>query len=143
MIGLVGVSLGAWLTSRREAQHWRRDEQLKAAISFIGATGELYAHRRGLQADPISAEVRQRLNDRMQDGRSTFHLLCGQATIDLAEALVTRLGEVPAAEDGRHDPEMVELLRRLVQALRAELGSSQDADGDEPSRPAEWRRSQM
>jgi hypothetical protein len=84
----------------------------------------LYADRRVLYTVPLSPEDRRRQNERLQDGRSTFHVLCGEATIEFADTLVTQLRQVTAAEDGSHDPKMPDLLRQLVEALRAELGSS-------------------
>ena len=41
-IGLIGVAIGAWLQSRTEHQRWLRDQKLRAAIDFIGGTGDLY-----------------------------------------------------------------------------------------------------
>ena len=122
-ISLTGVLLGVWLNGRREHRRWVRDQQLKAAIGFIGATGELYADRRGKGAEALPADERRQLWQRLQDGRSALYLLAAQDTVDLAEDLVESIKRTDKAADGSHDPEIVELLRRLVQRLRAELGA--------------------
>ena len=46
LIGLMGVAIGAWLQGRREHQRWLRDQKLRAAIDFIGGTGDLDQRRR-------------------------------------------------------------------------------------------------
>ncbi|HEX9352963.1 MAG TPA: hypothetical protein VF933_03965 [Streptosporangiaceae bacterium] len=46
LVGLAAVAVGAWLQGRKEHQRWLRDQKLRAAIDFIGATGDLYDHRR-------------------------------------------------------------------------------------------------
>jgi hypothetical protein len=121
-ISLTGVLLGVWLNGRREHRRWVRDQQLRAAIDFIGATGELYADSRA-KAGKLPADERRALWLRLQDGRSALYLLCDQGTVDLAEELVDRVRHSEPAPDGGHDPETVALLRRVVQHLRFELGA--------------------
>jgi hypothetical protein len=46
VVGVGGVIAGTWLQSQKEHQRWLRDQKLRAAIGFIGATGDLHDHRR-------------------------------------------------------------------------------------------------
>jgi hypothetical protein len=121
LLGLVGVLLGAWLNSRREHQRWIRDQQLRAAVAFLGATAEIYAEKRGLQVERMEAEDRRRWRTEMRDGRSGIYLLCEQATIRLAQELEQRVVSVERSEDGSHDTETIDLLGQLVRQLRREL----------------------
>jgi hypothetical protein len=89
LVGLMGVGAGAWLQGRKEHQRWLRDQKLRAAVDFIGATGDLYEHRRyppqsGAPPTDENAEW-----TRAQDGRSALHLLCEDSTVEMAEALIT------------------------------------------------------
>jgi len=106
-----------------------------AAIDFIGATGELYADRRGKGIDELPADERRQLWQRLQDGRSALYLLCAQDTVDLAEELVESIKRTTPAADGGHDSETVALLRRLVQRLRGELGVGAVGRRDLPGTP--------
>lgn len=129
LVGLVGVVLGAWLTSRREHRRWIRDQQLRAAIDFVGASGDLYGNQRGLKDPPMSAEDEARARNRLQDGRSALYLLCERPTVDLAERLVQHIRRVPRVDDGSHDAEALELLQQLTERLRRELGSTRNPAG--------------
>lgn len=120
LIGLMGVAIGAWLQSRREHQRWLRDQKLRAAIDFIGGTGDLYQRRRQLRSEGSSVIDGQAAWVRLQDGRSALHLLCEARTVDAAEAVVMRIGHI-AAEADQDDEEATALLRDLVQRLRTEL----------------------
>jgi len=120
LIGLMGVAIGAWLQSRREHQRWLRDQKLRAAIDFIGGTGDLYQRRRQLRSEGSSVIDGQAAWVRLQDGRSALHLLCEASTVDAAEAVVRRIGHI-AAEADQDDEEATALLRDLVQRLRTEL----------------------
>jgi hypothetical protein len=119
LVGLMGVAIGAWLQSRREHQRWLRDQKLRAAIDFIGGTGDLYQRRRQLLSAGSSLIDGQAAWARIQDGRSALHLLCEASTVDMAEAVVMRVGHTAAEAD--QDDEATALLRDLVQRLRAEL----------------------
>ena len=120
LIGLMGVAIGAWLQSRREHQRWLRDQKLRAAIDFIGGTGDLYQRRRQLRSEGSSIIDGQAAWVRLQDGRSALHLLCEASTVDAAEAVVMRIGHI-AAEADQDDEEATASLRDLVQRLRTEL----------------------
>lgn len=120
LIGLMSVAIGAWLQSRREHQRWLRDQKLRAAIDFIGGTGDLYQRRRQLRSEGSSVIDGQAAWVRLQDGRSALHLLCKASTVDAAEAVVMRIGHI-AAEADQDDEEAAALLRDLVQRLRTEL----------------------
>jgi hypothetical protein len=120
LIGLMGVAIGAWLQSRREHQRWLRDQKLRAAIDFIGGTGDLYQRRRQFRSEGSSVIDGQAAWVRIQDGRSALHLLCEASTVDAAEAVVVRIGRV-AAEADQDDEEVTALLRNFVQRLRTEL----------------------
>jgi hypothetical protein len=120
LIGLMGVAIGAWLQSRREHQRWLRDQKLRAAIDFIGGTGDLYQRRRQLRSEGSSIIDGQAAWVRLQDGRSALHLLCEASTVDAAEAVVMRVGHI-AAEADQDDEQATALLRDLVQRLRTEL----------------------
>lgn len=119
LIGLMGVAIGAWLQSRREHQRWLRDQKLSAAIAFIGGTGDLYQRRRQHLSDGSSLVDAQAAWVRVQDGRSALHLLCEAETVDMAEAVVMRVGHTEAEAD--EDEEATALLREFVLRLRAEL----------------------
>ncbi|MFC4020414.1 hypothetical protein ACFOW4_21065 [Micromonospora sp. GCM10011542] len=123
LLGLAGVALGGWLQRRGEHQRWLRDQKLRAAIDFIGATGAVYDRRRRLpSAGPTGTdEVAEWA--RAQDGRSALYLLCDEKTIEVAEALITRVRRIEPATDGSHDGEAISLLRDLVRRLRLELGA--------------------
>ena len=120
LIGLMGVAIGAWLQSRREHQRWLRDQKLRAAIDFIGGSGDLYQRRRQLRSEGSSIIDGQAAWVRLQDGRSALHLLSEASTVDAAEAVVMRIGHI-AAEADQDDEEATALLRDLVQRLRTEL----------------------
>ena len=120
LIGLMGVAIGAWLQSRREHQRWLRDQKLRAAIDFIGGTGDLYQRRRQLRSEGSSVIDGQAAWVRLQDGRSALRLLSEASTVDAAEAVVMRIGHVAAGAD-QDDEEATALLRNFVQRLRAEL----------------------
>jgi len=120
LIGLIGVAIGAWLQSRREHQRWLRDQKLRAAIDFIGGTGDLYQRRRQLRSEGSSVIDGQAAWVRLQDGRSALHLLCEVGTVDAAEAVVMRIGHI-AADADQDDEEATALLRDLVRRLRTEL----------------------
>ena len=123
LVGLAGVAAGAWLQGRKEHQRWLRDQKLRAAIDFIGATGDLYDHRRRSLPPGTSSIDESAQQARAQDGRSALYLLCDDRTVDLAEALITRVRHLEPKADGSHNDEIVSLLRDLVRRLRAELGA--------------------
>jgi hypothetical protein len=123
LIGLGGVVAGAWLQGRKEHQRWLRDQKLQAAIGYIGATGDLYDHRRHPSSDADPAAERAAWV-RAQDGRSALYLLCDDDTVDVAEALIKRVKDTqPKADDDVSDDEAIDLLRDLVRRLRLELGA--------------------
>jgi hypothetical protein len=119
LIGLMGVAIGAWLQGRREHQRWLRDQKLQAAIDFIGGTGDLDQRRRQHLSDGSSLIDAQSAWVRVQDGRSALHLLCEAETVDMAEAVLMRVGHTAAEAD--QDEEATALLREFVRRLRAEL----------------------
>lgn len=49
LIGVGGVIAGTWLQGRKEHQRWLRDEKLRAAVGFIGATSDARNHRARFQ----------------------------------------------------------------------------------------------
>jgi hypothetical protein len=123
LIGLGGVVAGAWLQGRKEHQRWLRDQKLHAAIGYIGATGDLYDYRRRPSPDADPALDRATWV-RAQDGRSALYLLCDTSTVEVAEALITRVRHTqPKSDDGPRDDETVALLQDLVRRLRLELGA--------------------
>lgn len=122
LLGLLGVLLGAWLNSRREHHRWIKDQQLRAAVAFLGAAAEIYAEKRGLQeVERAEAADRRRWRTEMRDGRTGIYLLCEQATIQLAQELEQRVMRVERSEDGSHDTETIDVLGQLVRQLRREL----------------------
>jgi hypothetical protein len=106
-----------------ELQRWLRDQKLRAGIDFIGATGDLYDHRR--QPLPVGAlPVDESAHwSRAQDGRSALHLLCDRPTIELTETLIASIRLIEPTPDGGHSDEVLALLRDLVRRLRTELGA--------------------
>lgn len=123
LIGVGGVIAGTWLQGRKEHQRWLRDQKLRAAVGFIGATSDLHDRRLHPPASPDPG-AEQAIWVRIQDGRSGLHLLCDTSTVEAAEALVTGVRHTqPENEDRPRDDETVSLLRDLVQRLRLELGA--------------------
>ena len=92
----MGVAIGAWLQGRREHQRWLRDQKLRAAIDFIGGTGDLDQRRRQHLSDGSTLSDAQATWVRVQDGRSALHLLCEAETVDMAEAVLMRVGHTAA-----------------------------------------------
>jgi hypothetical protein len=137
VVGLCGVAAGVVLQGKNEQRRWVRDHKLRAAVDFIGATGRIYDRRRRLQsAGPVPADQTDDWR-RAQDARSALYLLCESGTVDVAEALISRVRRVePATNVGvraheplrgfvadTHDEPTLDLLRDLVRRLRAELGA--------------------
>ena len=121
VVGLGGVAVGAWLQGLKEHQRWLRDQKLRAAINYIGATGEIYDRRRhSTDADPATEEAALA---RAQDARSALYLLCDSGTVEVAEGLIQRVRRMQPNTSGQHDDETLALLRELVQRLRLELGA--------------------
>jgi hypothetical protein len=118
-----GVIAGIWLQGRKEHQRWLRDQKLRAAIDFIGATGDLHDGRR----HPLAGQDPNAERDtwaRIQDARSALYLLCTTGTVETAEALITGVRRTPPMTgSGQGDDETIALLRNLVQQLRHELGA--------------------
>jgi hypothetical protein len=122
LVGLAGVAAGAWLQGRKEHQRWLRDQKLRAAVDFIGGASDLYDRRRH-PPSPGSGPVDDSAGwARAQDGRSALYLLCDDRTVELAEALITRVRHLEPSV-GDSDDETISLLRGLVQRLRRELGA--------------------
>jgi hypothetical protein len=121
LVGVGGVIAGTWLQSRKEHQRWLRDQKLRAAIDFIGATRDLHDRRRRPAANPDPSAERDAWA-RIQDGRSALYLLCATSTVEVAEALITGVRHTPA-DSGPRDDETIALLRDLVRRLRLELGA--------------------
>ena len=121
VIGLGGVAVGAWLQGLKEHQRWLRDQKLRAAISYIGATGEIYDRRR--QSTDSDPTVEEAALARAQDARSALYLLCDSGTVEVAEALIQRVRHMQPSAAGQHDDDILALLRDLVQRLRLELGA--------------------
>jgi hypothetical protein len=124
LVGASGVIAGTWLQGRKEHQRWLRDQKLRAAIDFIGATGDLHDIRRHPPARP-DPSVERDTWARIQDGRSALYLLCTTGTVEAAEALMAGIRRTPPMTDsGRGDgDETIALLRDVVQRLRRELGA--------------------
>jgi hypothetical protein len=119
-VGLVGVVVGARLTGRREHERWKRDQQLRAAVDFIGATGRIYDRNQGRTPPEVAAGDPY---SRLQDSRSAIHLLCDKGTVDLAEALVRQVRKKPDVPmSSGVDDDTLQALQRFVQAIRRELG---------------------
>ena len=123
LVGASGVIAGTWLQSQKEHQHWLRDQKLRAAIAFIGATGDLHDIRRHPPAR-LGPSAERDAWARIQDGRSALYLLCTTGTMEAAEALITGVRRTLPETDSSHgDDETTALLRDLVQRLRHELGA--------------------
>ena len=123
LVGLIGVATGAWLQGRKEHRRWLRDQKLRAAIDFIGATGDLYDRRRHPLPPGTSPSDESPLWTRAQDGRSALYLLCDDRTVDLAEALITGVRHLEPQADRSHNDAVIAVLRDLVRQLRLELGA--------------------
>lgn len=118
-LSLIGVVFGAWFTARRQDRMWLREQKLKAAVTFNTTAGELYDHlRHGRSGD----EARE-LRGRMQEGRSTLHLLCGSDTVELADALADRVLHVRPTHSEEEHLATLALLRRHTRQLRREIGA--------------------
>lgn len=123
VIGLLGVAVGAWQQGRKEHQRWLRDQKLRAAVDFIGATGDIYDQRREAVKQGTGPADESIQWHRAQDGRSAVHLLCDDHTVDLAESLVVAVRHFIPGVGGSHDEAIISMLRELVQHLRVELGA--------------------
>ena len=122
LVGASGVIAGTWLQSQKEHQRWLRDQKLRAAIAFIGATGDLHDIRRHSPATPGPSAERDAWA-RIQDGRSALYLLCTTGTVEAAEALITGVRRTLPETDSSQGDETTALLQNLVQLLRHELGA--------------------
>jgi hypothetical protein len=95
------------LQSQKEHQRWLRDQKVRAAIGFIGATGDLHDHRRHPPASPDPSAERDAWT-RIQNGRSALYLLCTTGTVEAAEALITGVRRTPPTADcGPRDDETI------------------------------------
>jgi len=122
LVGLIGVGTGAFLNGRKEHQRWLRDQKLRAAVDYVGATGDIYDHRCSRQpGQPPSDETAQWA--RAQNARSALYLLCADSTVEAAEALISGVRGLETSNDGSHDEQVLALLRDLVRRLRRELGA--------------------
>ena len=123
LVGVSGVVAGTWLQGRKEHQRWLRDQKLRAAVGFIGATGDLHDSRHHPPAKPDPSAERDTWA-RIQDARSALHLLCATSTVEAAEALIVGIQDTPPKSDsGQGEDKTIGLLRDLVQRLRDELGA--------------------
>jgi hypothetical protein len=122
LVGASGVIAGTWLQSQKEHQRWLRDQKLRAAIAFIGATGDLHDIRRHSPATPGPSAERDAWA-RIQDGRSALYLLCTTGTVKAAETLITGVRRTLPETDSSQGDETTALLQNLVQLLRHELGA--------------------
>lgn len=120
-IGLGGVVVGTWLQGRKEHQRWLRDQKLHAAVSYIGATGDIHDRRR--RSANVESAAEQEAWARAQDARSALYLLCDSSTVQAAEALIQQVRRTEPKGAGSDDDETIPLLRDLVQRLRSELGA--------------------
>ncbi|RPE37204.1 hypothetical protein EDD90_0010 [Streptomyces sp. Ag109_O5-1] len=123
-IGLIGVLFGSWFAARRQDRMWLPEQKLKAGIVFNTAVVQLldYLKETRLSDDGPGANE---LANRLQEARSALHLLCADATVDLADALARRVWSIRPT-DGRDDRraefrETLDLLRRFTHRLRQEI----------------------
>src|SRR5262245_55811261 len=47
LVGVLGVMLGVVVTAHREQRRWKKDQVLRAAVDFVGATSSVHDDRRG------------------------------------------------------------------------------------------------
>jgi len=123
LVGLVGVGAGAWLRGRKEHQRWLRDQKLRSAVEFIGATGDIYDRRRDPSRSRTGSADECVQWTRAQDARSALYLLCEDSTVEAAEGLIQRVRHFKSRADGSHDDEIIASLKDLVRRLRQELGA--------------------
>ncbi|OON72745.1 hypothetical protein [Streptomyces tsukubensis] len=122
--GLIGAIFGSWFTARRQDRMWLREQKLKAGVGFNTAVVQLLDHLRQTRLGDDGPGTDE-LVDRMQEARSALYLLCGDDTVELADALARRVWSTLPTE-GRQDRkaehrETLDLLRRFTHQLRLEI----------------------
>lgn len=121
LVGLASVGVGAWLQARREQARWVRDQRLRAATDFLGATGGIYDRRRRPPEDATIDDGWEFV--RAHNARSALYLLCHADTMRVAEELFQMARSAEPTSDDSPDRKVVELLRDLNARLRRELGA--------------------
>lgn len=122
-IGLMGAVFGSWFTARRQDRMWLREQKLKAGVGFNTAVGQLFDYRREAQLGDDGAGANELVN-RMQEARSALHLLCDTDTVNLADALASRIWRTRPTDGRADDQETMDLLRRFTHQLRREIAES-------------------
>jgi hypothetical protein len=94
---------------------------MRASVDFITTTRYLINHYRWVGERKMDQSERRVRRDRMQSARSSIHLLCSPATVDLAEKLVERLYATSPTQDKGEAVATDSLFKQLVTRLRSEL----------------------
>lgn len=121
LISIVAVAMGAMLHARRERRNWRRDQRMRASVDFITTTRYLINHYRWVGEHKMDQTERSARRNLMQSARSSIHLLCSPAVVDLAEELVERLYATSPTQDREEVAVTDHLFKQLVSRLRNEL----------------------
>ncbi|MBB5850272.1 hypothetical protein ACFQ05_23970 [Amycolatopsis umgeniensis] len=124
LIGLVGVLLGAGVTSRYQDRRWLREQKLKGAAEFIAAGMHLYESQlsRSDQHRVTTAE-RVAWQDRLQTGRSQVHLLCRSETREAADKFAGLVWRYEGTKKVSEEADVVEALRGFTDTIRREIRS--------------------
>ena len=124
LIGLAGVLLGAWVTSRNEDRRWLRDQKLKSAADFITAGTHLYESQLGgSDQRHLATADRVAWQDKLQTARSVIHLLCHAETRGSADEFARLVWRAEGTTDGAGQADVVEALQTLTMRIRLEIRS--------------------
>lgn len=97
VVALLGVALGAWLGSRREAQAWLRDRRMEAYVDFMSAARNLLYRGAEVRGSSDEREVaRDKVRDVMQqlrDRATPIALIAPEEVREAAERVKSYFGD--------------------------------------------------
>ncbi|MEV6909308.1 hypothetical protein [Amycolatopsis sp. NPDC051071] len=124
LIGLAGVLLGAWVTSRNQDRRWLREQKLKSAADFITAGLHLYESQLdGSDQRRLKTEDRVAWQDKLQTGRSQIHLLCRDETRESADKFAGLVWRKEGTTKVSDQEDVVKALHTFNKRLRREIRS--------------------
>jgi hypothetical protein len=124
LIGLAGVLLGSWVTSRNEDRRWLRDQKLKSEADFITAGTHLYESQLdGSDQRRLTTADRVAWQDKLQTARSVIHLVCRAETRGSADEFARLVWRAEGTTDMADQAEVVEVLQTFTMRIRQEIRS--------------------
>ncbi|GAB3428356.1 hypothetical protein GCM10027569_71560 [Flindersiella endophytica] len=121
--GLAGVLLGAWLAGRREDKNWLRDQRLRGAVEFIVTSAALYDRLLQLPDTEFKPSEKIEWHNRIENGRTTIHLLCSPRGRELMDTLIRLVKATTPTASNDHRAQVIHTLQMFTTRMRAELGS--------------------